>query len=47
MAFALRTYTAPDFSEPRFVNAPDVTLMPCPCDHAAPEHFHAMSIFPE
>ncbi len=47
MAFALRTYTAPDFSEPRFQNAPDVTLCPAPCDHAAPEHFHAMSIFPE
>ena len=47
MAFQLRTYTAPDFTEPRFQNAPDVTLMPCPCDHAAPENFHAMSIFPE
>lgn len=47
MSFSLRAYTAPDFSEPRFVSAPDVTLRPCPCDHAAPEHFHAMSIFPE
>ena len=47
MAFALRKYTSPDFTEPRFVNAPDVTLVPAPCDHAAPERFHAMSIFPE
>ncbi len=47
MAFALRPYVRPDFSEERFVKAPDVTLMPAPCDHAAPEHFHAMSIYPE
>ena len=47
MAFSLRPYTAPDFSEPRFQNAPDVTLKPCPCDHAAPNGFHAMSIYPE
>ena len=47
MAFALRQYVKPDFSAERFQNAPDVTLVPAPCDRAAPEHFHAMSIFPE
>ena len=35
--FKLRDYSAPDFSNALFVNAPDV----------APENFHAMSIFPE
>ena len=47
MSFQLKPYTHPDFSEEPFVSAPEARLCPAPCDHAAPEHFHAMSIFPE
>ena len=45
--FELRKYTAPDFSEERFVNAPDARFMEAEKDGVAPENFHAMSIFPE
>ncbi len=45
--FHLIEYTAPDFTEERFVNAPDATLSPAPKDKVAPENYHAMSIFPE
>lgn len=45
--FKLKTYTAPDFSEPRFASAPNAVLLPAPCDGVAPEQYHAMSIFPE
>ena len=47
MEWALRTYNPPDFSQKRFVDAPDVTLCPAPADQVAPERFHAMSIYPE
>ena len=47
MAFALREYLAPDFSEARFQNAPEARLAPAPADGTAPAGFHAMSIFPE
>ena len=47
MAFHLRTYTAPDFSKEKFISAPDVVLKEAPVDMAAPENFHALSIFPE
>lgn len=47
MSFELLTYHHPDFSEERFAAAPDAQLCPAPCDMAAPDHFHAMSIFPE
>ncbi|MBQ9189662.1 MAG: hypothetical protein IJ138_10085 [Clostridia bacterium] len=47
MALQLRPYHAPDFSEPRFVNAPNAALTPAPLDRVAPEQYHAMSIFPE
>ena len=43
----LPVYTEPDFSKDIFVNAPDAALVPAPKDGAAPEGFHAMSIFPE
>ena len=45
--FKLRSYTAPDFSEERFVRAPDAVFLPAPADGVAPEGFHAMSIYPE
>lgn len=47
MPFSLRPYTAPDFSEASLKNAPDAALIPAPKDTVAPEHYHAMSIFPE
>ena len=47
MSLQLRTYCPPDFSEPRFVLAPDARIVPAPKDFAAPEGYHAMSIFPE
>jgi len=45
--FALRRYTAPDFSQEPFSSAPDARFVPAPADGVAPENFHAMSIYPE
>ncbi len=45
--FELRKYTAPDFTEPRFVDAPNAVLEPAPRDGVAPMQYHALSIFPE
>lgn len=45
--FELKKYVAPDFSEEKFRNAPEAKLVPAPFDGVAPEHYHAMSIFPE
>lgn len=47
MAFKLREYTHPDFTEQRFIDAPDCVLEPAPADGVAPFDFHALSIFPE
>ena len=47
MPWALRPYTPPDFSQERFLSAPDAKLMEAPADRVAPDGFHAMSIFPE
>ena len=47
MAFTLRKYFPPDFTEERFANAPDAVLEGAPKDAVAPEGYHAMSIFPE
>ncbi len=47
MEFKLRPYTAPDFTQAIFVNAPDALFVPAPKDRVAPENYHAMSIFPE
>ena len=45
--FQLKPYTAPDFSQAQFVNAPNSVLVPAPFDGVAPEQYHALSIFPE
>jgi len=45
--FTLNPYTAPDFGQERFVNAPDALFLEAPADGVAPENFHAMSIYPE
>lgn len=47
MTFQLGHYQEPDFSEEKFVNAPEAKLARAPRDKAAPDGFHAMSIFPE
>ncbi len=45
--FTLKPYHAPDFTEERFVSAPNCVLKPAPFDGVAPEQYHALSIFPE
>lgn len=47
MKFELTKYIAPDFTQEKFVNAPDAKLVKAPCAKAAPKGFHATSIFPE
>ena len=47
MEWALKEYTAPDFSADIFTRAPDAELCEAPKDRTAPPNFHAMSIFPE
>ena len=44
--FQLRPYFPPDFSEERFVTAPEARCLPAPLNGVAPEGYHAMSIFP-
>ncbi|MDO4870326.1 MAG: hypothetical protein Q4A65_08605 [Bacillota bacterium] len=47
MAFQIGRYTKPDFTQEKFRNAPQARMAKAPKDKAAPEGFHAMSIFPE
>jgi len=47
MSFNLRKYTAPDFTEERFISSPDAQLVPAPKEGVAPVNYHAMSIYPE
>lgn len=45
--FSLRSYVKPDFTQDKFVQAPEALFLPSPADGVAPENFHAMSIYPE
>ena len=45
--FKLPKYITPDFTQEKFVNAPNATLVGAPVDKAAPDNFHATSIYPE
>ena len=47
MSFKMAKYKEPDFTQERFVKAPDAVLMTAPHAKAAPKGFHATSIFPE
>lgn len=47
MAFVLPEYTAPDFSRPELMNAPDCKVQAVDIDGVAPEYFHSTSMFPE
>ncbi len=47
MEFKLPVYNAPDFTEDRFVLAPNVSTAIVQTDGVAPEQFHGTSMFPE
>ena len=47
MHFRLKNYTPPDFTQPKFTDAPDAAFAPAPGDAIAPENYHATTIFPE
>ena len=46
MSFKLKTYQAPDFTQPSLMNAPEARLEPAPFDKVAPDGYHATTIFP-
>lgn len=45
--FSLREYCAPDFTQEKFVFAPNATFERVLADGVAPMNYHAMSIYPE
>lgn len=47
MSFELNKYIEPDFTQEKFVKAPDCKLVACPRSMSAPDNYHATSIFPE
>ena len=47
MAFAFPQYHAPDFTQERFVNAPNAAWTACETDGVAPEGYHSTSMYPE
>lgn len=47
MSFKLAKYIEPDFTQEKFINAPNAKLVKAPHAKAAPKGFHATSIFPE
>ena len=47
MSFKLARYIEPDFTQERFAKAPDARQVRAPRAKAAPQDFHATSIFPE
>ena len=47
MSFQLAKYKIPDFTEEKFINAPDAKLVKAEKAKAAPKGFHATSIYPE
>ena len=47
MTFKLREYREPDFTQERFINAPDANYGVVEKDGVAPDNYHAMSIYPE
>ena len=47
MAFQFPAYHAPDFTEERFQNAPNVAWALCEADGVAPEGYHSTSMYPE
>ncbi len=47
MAFELPKYSHPDFTQEKFLNAPNATWEMAPMDGVAPEYYHSTSMFPE
>jgi lysine-ketoglutarate reductase/saccharopine dehydrogenase-like protein (TIGR00300 family) len=47
MSFKLPKYTAPDFSQKLFINAPNIEVATVEKDGVAPQNYHAMSMYPE
>ena len=47
MSFAPHAYRAPDFTQEKFRNAPDIRWAAAPMDGVAPEYYHSTSMFPE
>ena len=47
MNFDMPIYHAPDFTEARFVDAPDVRWAEAPMNGVAPEGYHSTSMYPE
>ncbi|EHR36499.1 ornithine cyclodeaminase family domain [Facklamia languida] len=45
--FELPTYHEPDFTQDKFVKAPNATLVEVEKDGISPENYHALSVFPE
>ncbi len=47
MSLQMPAYIEPDFTQEKFQKSPNCQLAACPKDKAAPDNFHATSIFPE
>ena len=47
MDFEIPRYYAPDFSQDKFRDAPDVRWAAAPRNGVAPEHYHSTSMYPE
>ena len=47
MSFKMPEYFHPDFTEERFVNAPDVVVEIAEKDGVAPANYHSTSMYPE
>lgn len=47
MPFEMPKYYAPDFTQEKFVNAPDVTYEEAKMDGVAPDNYHSTSMYPE
>lgn len=47
MSELIPAYRAPDFTEKKFVNAPNARYEEAPMDGVAPEQYHSTSMFPE
>jgi len=47
MSFELPKYKQPNFNEEPFLSSPDASLVVVENDGVAPEHYHALSIYPE
>ena len=47
MSFEMPIYHHPDFTQEKFVSAPDVKCAAAEMDGVAPEYFHSTSMYPE